>query len=102
MGTTRDLQDKLKEILGSNNVYFQPPQTLKMKYPCFVFTRGSANHQFADNKTYQFTNRYSLTHIGYDPDPDIIKQVVTTFQMCTYDNHFVNDNLHHDVFSLYW
>lgn len=102
MGTTLDLQNKLKEILGSDNVYFQPPSDYHMQYPCFVFTRGSANHNYANNRTYKFVPRYSLTYIGYDPDPDIIKQVVESFEMVKYNDHYVSDNLQHDVFSLYW
>ena len=102
MGTTRDLQNELKTILGSDNVYFQAPTNLKMKYPCFLVERDSANHQFADNKTYQFTLKYLVTYISYDPEPDIIKEMVHHFPMCTYDRPYVSDNLHHDTFSLYW
>lgn len=102
MGTTRKLQEELKALLGSDNVYFQPPKTLQMQYPCIVFGRGSGNQEFADNKTYHFTKRYTITHIGYDADPEIIDQIVGHFQMCTYDQHFVKDNLQHDIFSLYW
>ena len=102
MGTTLDLQNELKTLLGSNNVYFQPPSTVKMKYPCIVFTRGSGSQQFADNKTYRFTKRYTITHIGNESDPDIIDEIVKHFSMCTYDNCFINDNLYHNVFSLYW
>jgi len=102
MGTTLDLQNELKEILGSDNVYFQPPSNVKMHYPCFVFERGSGSQSFADNKTYRFTKRYKLTHIGYDPDDDIVETVVRHFSMCRYDRHFVNDGLQHDAFDLYW
>lgn len=102
MGTTRQLQDELKAILGSENVYFQPPSNLLMQYPCFVFTRGSGSQAPANNKTYRFTKRYTVTHIGYDPDDDIIDRVVEHFQMCKYDRSFTEDTLQHDVFSLYW
>jgi hypothetical protein len=102
MGTTLDLQNELKELLGSDNVYFQPPSNLRMQYPCIVFNRGSANHNYANNKVYKFVPRYSVTYISYDPDPDLIKRMVEHFQMIKYDNHYVSDNLQHDVFSLYW
>ena len=71
MGTTRQLQDELKALLGSNNVYFQPPSNLKMKYPCFVFALGSGSQSMADNKTYLYTDRYSLTYISYDADDEM-------------------------------
>lgn len=102
MGTTLDLQNELKALLGSDHVYFQPPSTDKMKYPCFVFERGSASATPADNKNYLFTKRYSITYIGFESDPDMVETVAKHFQMVKYDRHFVSDNLHHDVFSLYW
>lgn len=102
MGTTRKLQDELKALLGSNNVYFQPPSNFYMEYPCFVITRGSGSQTPADNSTYQFVKRYTITHIGYDPDDDIIDRMVAHFQMCKYDRSFTEDTLQHDVFSLYW
>ena len=102
MGTTLDLQNELKSILGSNNVYFQPPSTIKMKYPCFVFERKSASQFNADNKKYLLFKCYSLTYISNEADPDMIDTVTDHFQMCKYDRPFINDNLYHDVFTLYW
>jgi len=102
MATTRKLQDELKTLLGSNNVYFQPPKNLQIKYPCIIFSRGAASQEFADNKTYRLTKRYVVTHIGYDADPDIIEKMAEHFSMCSYTEHYVKDNLQHDIFSLYW
>lgn len=102
MGTTRQLQDELKLLLGSNNVYFQPPKNLQMHYPCFTVSLGSASQAMADNKTYTYTDRYTLTYISYDPDDEMRKRVVEKFSMCTFDRHFVNDTLQHYVFSLYY
>ena len=62
MGTTRQLQDELKLLLGSNNVYFQPPKNLQMHYPCFTVSLGSASQAMADNKTYTYTEDYPAFH----------------------------------------
>ena len=35
--TKTDLGDKLKEVSGYKNVYFQPPESLKMSYPCIRY-----------------------------------------------------------------
>jgi len=102
MKTTLSLQDELKTLLGSNNVYFQPPSNVKMKYPCFVFERKSAKQLNANNKAYKFDKCYSLTYISSESDPEMVDTVVNHFQMCRYDRPFVSDNLHHDVFTLYW
>ena len=102
MGTTLDLQNELKSILGSNNVYFQPPSNIKMKYPCFVFERKSASQFNADNKKYLLFKCYTLTYISNEADPDMIDIVTDHFQMCRYDRPFVSDGLYHDLFTLYW
>lgn len=102
MGTTRQLQDELKALLGSDNVYFQPPSNKRMFYPCFVVTLGSASQEMADNKTYLFTDRYSITYISYDFDDDMRRRVVEHFSMCKFDRHFVEDTLQHYIFSLYY
>ena len=33
-----DLQKIFEDILGSKNVYFQPPESLKMKYPAIRYS----------------------------------------------------------------
>ena len=61
-----DLGNKLKEILGSNNVYFQPPDNLKMVYPCIRYRLEGGNAEYADNVTTAFPdnmNSYSSVKI---------------------------------------
>ena len=41
MGTRLELQSKLEEILGSRQVYYQPPETVKMEYPAIVYRQNS-------------------------------------------------------------
>lgn len=93
--------NKLRDILGSDNVYFQPPETVKMSYPCFRYTRSSGNSNYANNETYHFTPQYEVTYISRDPAPSIITDVLEGFQMASYNRHFVIDNLYHDVFIIY-
>ena len=102
MGTTLDLQNELKAILGSNNVYFQPPSGIKMHYPCFVVNRHSITQFDADNSTYLYTKCYDVTYISNEEDPDMIDTMLNHFRMIKYGRPFVSDNLYHDPFVLYW
>lgn len=95
------IHDVLVDLLGSENVYFQPPESFKMEYPCFRYTRSLGEQTYADNKTYRFTPQYEVTLISRDPAPGIIKDVVESFEMVRYNRHFVIDNLYHDVFIIY-
>ena len=102
MSRRLELQAKLEEILGSKNVYFQPPGTLRMRYPCIRYVRDRGNHIFADNKTYHYEQAYQLTYIDPDPDNDVVKKLLEYFPMISYNRHFVADQLNHDVLILYY
>lgn len=101
MGTRTDLQSALETLLGSRNVYFQPPPTLQMNYPCIVYNLDDIDTKFADNGPYAVEKRYSLTVIDKDPDSSIIDKVIM-LQKCIFDRHFVTDNLNHNIFILYF
>lgn len=87
--------------LGSDNVYFQPPSTVKMQYPCIVYSRNSVETKYADNLPY--SDRVCYTVIIIDPDPDSeIPSRVGTLPLCRFDRHYTADNLNHDVYSVYY
>lgn len=103
MNSRLDLHAKLVELLGSNHVYFQPPESIQMKYPCFVYERSYMDTDNADDTNYIDHMRYELMYISKDPDTnDFIKQVLDTFLHCAYTRHFVSDTLNHEVFDLYY
>ena len=101
MGQRVDLHELLVAALGSRNVYFQPPEGFKLVYPCIVYTREKIDSYFATNKPYMHYNRYSITVIDRDPESEIPRKIAE-FPMCVHDRYFALDNLHHDVFTLYY
>lgn len=99
MGQRLDLHEKLKTFVP--NVYFQPPPSIIMSYPCIVYKRDDAETLFADNSPYRYTKRYMVTVI--DPDPDsAIPDKVATLPMCLYNRFYTADQLNHDVFHLFF
>jgi len=101
MGTRIELQTVLENLLGSRNVYFQPPETIKMDYPCIVYSKNSYFTKFADNKLYSKTKKYTVTVIDKDPDSDIPDRLLS-LPLCSFDRHFTKNNLNHNVYSLYF
>ena len=101
MGLRTDLQVVLEQLLGSSTVYFQPPSNIQLIYPCIIYERSYWNTTFADNKPYALNKRYALTVIDRDPDSAIVDKVIN-LPMCSFDRHYVSDNLNHDVFNLYF
>lgn len=96
-----ELDALLRGILGSVNVYFQPPEGFKMEYDCIVYKREKIDSRFASNLPYSHAKRYSVTYIYRDPDSTIPMEIAK-LPMCVHDRYFSNDNLHHDVFTLYY
>lgn len=96
-----ELQAQLEAILGSRNVYFQPPATVQMNYPAIVYERGRMDIKHADNSPYAHKKRYQVTIIASDPDNPFV-DLVAKLPLCTHDTFFTADNLNHDVFTLYF
>lgn len=101
MASRLSLQTLLEEILGSRNVYFQPPASVSMKYPAIVYSRYKIENEHANNQTYLQATAYTVTVIDKNPDSEYVKKV-SKLPMCTFDRHYASDNLNHDVFTLYF
>ena len=95
------LQKELEYILGSRNVYYQPPESIKLKYPAIIYSRSDIDNTFADNNVYKQDYAYEVTVIDYDPDSDIVKKM-SLFPKTNFNRHFTSNNLNHDVFTTYY
>lgn len=103
MRSRLDLHDKLVSILGSNHVYFQPPEDIRLKYPCIIYERVSMDIRPADDMKYSNLMRYDIKYITKEPDTnDFIVNFINAFNYCSYDRHYVYDNLNHEVFTLFY
>lgn len=96
------LQAMLEEILGSRNVYFNPPADVKMQYDAIRYALGGKDLKHANNKTYRITNQYDGVVITQDPDTTIPDKILMTFEMCSFGRPYTADNLHHYPFTLYY
>lgn len=102
MARRLQLHEKLCEILGTRNVYFQPPASVKLNYDCIVYKVSNRNDLQADNKRYRDLTAYEVKFIYKNPDSEIPECIMTGFDYVRHDNTFVVDNLHHDVFTIYY
>lgn len=101
MNRRLELHEKLVEILGSRNVYFQPPASIKMKYPAIVYERNDIVNRHANNKVYNQRMAYTVTLIDSNPDSETVVKL-SQLPMCRFDRHFESDNLNHDVYTLHY
>ena len=101
MAPRLNLQAKLVAILGSNNVYFQPPASVQLQYPCIIYKRDDTIVNHADDLPYMQRIRYLVTVIDKDPD-SLIPSKVAALPMCIFDRFYTADNLNHDVYKLFF
>lgn len=96
-------QQELQALLMTlaDHVYFQPPPSLVMQYPCIVYSRSRARVLHANNKVYRRTKGYQVTVIAKEPD-STIPDKVADLPLCSFDRHYTADNLNHDVYILFF
>lgn len=94
------LHNELTSIVA--HCYFQPPESLKLVYPCIVYELEDIDINYANDDKYTKNKRYSLVLIGKDPDTDYIDEILNHFEYCRFDREYVVDGLIHDAFDLYY
>ena len=101
MRSRQILHDKLVEALGNDErVYFQPPESLKLKYPCIIYKPKTIEADYADNKVYMSTRAYDVLVIYKDPDSDLPEKVLQ-IPYSRVDRSYITSNLYHDAFVIY-
>ena len=93
-------QSLLETLLGSENVYYQPPPNVTMQYPCIVYEDDDDSVKRADNQVYDWTQRYQVTYIDKNPDSEV-KKLLRLLPYSSFSRHFATSGLNHDVFVIY-
>lgn len=102
MASRLNLHEELCEILGSRNVYFQSPASVKMQYDAIRYELGGKDLNYANNKIYKSMNKYEGVIITRDPDATIPDKLLAHFEMCSFGRPYTADNLNHYPFTLYY
>ena len=95
------LQSKLEGLLGSRNVYYDPPENLAMEYDAIKYSKKPSRGRFADDARYSKLNCYELIVIARKSDHPVIEKLLD-LPYCSHDRHYKADNLAHDIFTLYY
>lgn len=95
-----ELDSELRSFVS--NVYFQPPESIKLKYPCIIYHLRDINSNYANDITYKDMKSYELTLICADPDNNYVEDILKHFKYIRFDRHFVSDNLNHYAFVVFY
>lgn len=102
MGSRLKLHEEFRDILGTNNVYFNPPESVKMTYPCIRYSLDVPNQNRADGLIYKNTNGYEVTVIDYDPESEIPDKIQARFTYTRIVRRYRADNLNHTILAIYY
>lgn len=98
-----DFQVRLESLVPEGaKVYFQPPATVKMTYPCVIYSLQRVYAYHADNIMYNYTKAYTVTYVDRNPDATFPDTYLKSQPMTHFDREFTSDNLHHWVFTTYY
>lgn len=95
------LHEFLKSMIGNDHVYYQPPESLKLKYPAIVYSMSDIKNIFADDGVYCRHNEYEVIVIDKDPESEAVNRL-SLQPFCRFDRHYISDNLNHSVFSIFY
>src|SRR5699024_8033641 len=91
MSRRLELHELLKEMFGSDNVYYQPPESLKISYPAIIYSKSTINKRMANDSAYNLNTRYEVIVVDKRPDNPVIEELLT-LPYCSYDRHYTSDN----------
>lgn len=112
-----EFRNYLKEKTGVKNLYFQPPESIKMKYPAIIYSIDKVDNRFAGNKNYLQLISYQVILIDNSSDdtwfwdtfnfksdiiPSDIFKKLSKLPMCRFERAYTANNLNHFVFSIYY
>lgn len=101
MSDRLNLQTKFEEILGSRNVYFQPPASVSMLYPAIRYELKDFKGISANNNTsYVVSTGYECVLIMKEPDTEYLPEIFK-IPYCRFGRYYRADNLHHYTFTIY-
>lgn len=85
----------------TNNVYYQPPATVKMSFPAIRYRRVGIDIRHADDDSYNQTRSYEIIVIDRDPDSELVTKV-SQLPGIRHGRSYQADGLNHDLFTINW
>lgn len=90
----------LTEPDGDRHTYFNPPPSVRMRFPAIKYSLNNINRTFANNGAYRMTPSYEVTLIDENPDSEYVEKILQ-IPYCRFDRFYVADNLNHWTFTIH-
>ena len=106
MSSREELHESLCGVLnitepgGDRHTYFQPPASLKIKYPAIIYKLSDIPINIANNKVYRKHRGYEVVLVDRKPDSEYVDKILE-IPYCRFVRFYTADNLNHFVFNIY-
>lgn len=106
MNSRLELDEVLAGILdvtesnGDRHTYFNPPPSVRMRYPAIRYSLKGINPNYANNGAYRMAPSYEVILIDENPDTMYLEKILQ-IPYCSFDRFYRADNLNHWVFTIY-
>lgn len=102
MASRLKLHDEFCKVARNTNVYFNPPEGFRMKYPAIRYSLSGGVSVRANNRLYRNTDQYSAIVIDEDPDSTIFRDILEHFPMSSLGTPYVANGLNHWPITIYY
>ena len=93
------MHEVLCGALGSGQVYFQPPESVKMRYPAIVYSLDGIDRRDANDAAYILARSYEAVVVDRDPDSAAAERVAL-LPRSRFVRSYASDGLNHFVFKI--
>ena len=97
-----DLRERLTAIMEEcgeePRLYFQPPESVKIEYPCVIYQLRTMTSDYADNLPYRTGIGYDVTYISRSPTSKVPARMAKE-PMFGFDRYYKADNLNHYAYT---
>lgn len=100
MSNRLQLHNLLLSIVGPN-VYYQVPSGMSINYPCVKYSRSDIENVHANDSVYTQNTKYMLIVMSKNADEEIIDEI-SKLPKCSLDRSYIQDNIYHTVFNIYY
>ena len=89
----------ITEPNGDRHVYFQPPESVQMKFPAIRYELDDIDIKHANDRLYLKTPGYSVTLIDTKPNSRYV-DLILDIPRCRFVTSYRADNLNHFKFHI--
>lgn len=95
----REILSKVMVDCGEEpKLYYQPPESMRLEYPCMIYHLKDMSSNYADNRPYMKLISFDITYVTRSPSSSV-PVAMTDQSLMSFDRYYTADNLHHYAYT---